>query len=65
MVPVQPTDKGKLCFFVGDASWEGFGGATQLFDNRVTSRIGLRDPKFADGGSNLRKAYNKVNPLLE
>jgi len=28
LVPLRPTDKGKLRFYVGDASHEGFGGAT-------------------------------------
>jgi hypothetical protein len=65
MVSVQQTDMGKLCFFVGDASQEGFDGATQLPDGLVTSCKGLWDPKFVDGGSNLREAQNQVNHLLK
>ncbi len=65
MVPMHPTDKGKLCFFVGDASREGFSGATQFPDGMVTSREGLWDPNFAEGGSNLREAQNQVNHLLQ
>jgi hypothetical protein len=53
MVPICPTDKGKLWFFVGDASQEGFGGATQYPDGVISSQEGLWDPKFAEGGSNL------------
>ena len=65
MVPLRPTDKGKLCFFVGDASREGFGGATQFPDATVAMHEGLWDPEFAKGGSNLREAQNQVNHLLQ
>ncbi len=64
MLPICPTDIGKLCFFIGDASREGFGGATQFPDGKITSREGLWDQKFAEGGSNLREAQNQVNHLL-
>jgi hypothetical protein len=40
MVPIRPTDKNKLRFFVGDASREGFGGATQYSDGLVSTREG-------------------------
>ncbi len=50
MVPICPTDKHKLRFFVGDASRKGFGGATQYSDGLVSSREGLWDPEFAKGG---------------
>jgi hypothetical protein len=43
MVPLRPTDKGKLCFFVGDASREGFGRATLFPDATVATRKGLWD----------------------
>lgn len=65
MVPVRPTDKGKLQFFVGDDSQEGFGVATQFSDGMVTSQEGLWGPKFAKGGLNLRKAQNQANHLLQ
>ncbi len=65
MVPIHPTNKGKLRFFVGDASREGFGGATQYPDGVVSSREGLWDPKFTEGGSNLQEAQNQVNHLLQ
>jgi hypothetical protein len=55
MVPLRPTDKGKLRFFVGDASREGFGGANQFPDTTVATHEGLWDPDFAEGGSNLRE----------
>ncbi len=64
MVPIRPTDKHKLQFFVGDASREGFGGSTQYPDGWVSSREGLWDPEFAEGGSNLREAQNQVNHLI-
>ena len=64
MVPLRPTDKGKLRFYVGDASREGFGGATQYPDGMVQSREGLWESGFAQGGSNLREAQNQVNHLL-
>ncbi len=64
MVPIHPTDKGKLCFFVGDAPREGFGGATQFSVGMVMSREGLWEPDFSGGGSNLREAQNQVNHLL-
>ena len=65
MVPIRPTDKHKLRFFVGDASREGFGGATQLSDGTIFTREGLWEPDFAAGGSNLREAQNQVNHLLQ
>jgi hypothetical protein len=58
MVPVRPTDKHKLRFFVGNASRGGFGGATQLSDGTIFTREGLWEPDFATGGSNLREAQN-------
>ncbi len=64
IVPIHPTDKHTLCFFVGDASREGFGGSTQYADGLVFSREGLWDPQFAKGRSNLREAQNQVNHLI-
>ena len=64
LVPLRPTDKGKLRYYVGDASREGFGGATQYPDGSIVSREGLWEAGFAGGGSNLREAQNQVNHLL-
>ena len=46
LVPHWPTDKGKLRFYVGDASREGFGGATQYPDGTVVSREELWEAGF-------------------
>ncbi len=64
MIPIHPTERGKLRFFCGDASREGFGGATQYPDGTLTLQEGLWDLQFSKGGSNLRKAQNQVNHLL-
>ncbi len=64
MLPICPADVRKLCFFIGDASIEDFGGATQFPDGTITSWEELWDQKFAGGGSNLREAKNQVNHLL-
>lgn len=64
LVPLRPTDKGKLRFYVGDASRKGFGGATQYPDGTVVSREGLWEAGFAEGGLNLREAQNQVNHLI-
>ena len=63
-VPIRTTDKRKLRYYVGDASLEGFGGVTQFPNLSMTSREGLWDASFAEGGSNLREAQNQVNHLL-
>ncbi len=64
MIPIRPTDKAKLCFFCGDASREGFGGATQYPNGTLTSGEGLWDLQFTEGWSNPREAQNQVNHLL-
>jgi hypothetical protein len=61
MLPICPTEVGKLCFVIGDAPQEGFVGATQFPGGTITSREGCWDQKFAEGGSNLREAQNQVN----
>jgi hypothetical protein len=61
MVPIQPTDKRKLRFYIGDASQEGFGGVTQLPNSTIVSQEGLWESGFAQGGSNLQEAWNQVN----
>ncbi len=64
MIPIWPTNKAKLRFFCGDASREGFGGATQYPDGTLASREGLWDLPFAEGGLNLQEAQNQDNHLL-
>ncbi len=60
-VPIQPTEKRKFRFYIGDMSREGFGGMTQLPDGTIVSREGLWESGFAQGGSNLQEAQNQVN----
>ena len=36
MIPIRPTDRGKLRFYCGDASREGFGGVTQYPDGTLS-----------------------------
>ena len=64
MTPIRPTDKRKLRYYIGDASREGFGGATQYPNQELVTREGLWVSDFAEGGSNLREAQNQVNHLL-
>jgi hypothetical protein len=61
---LRPSSASKYRYYVGDASREGLGGATQYPDGRITGRRGVWDPVFAEGGSNLREAQNQVNHLL-
>lgn len=63
-VYIRPSSASKYRYYVGDASREGLGGATQFPDGRILGRRGVWDPKFAEGGSNLREAQNQVNHLL-
>jgi hypothetical protein len=51
-------------YYVGDASREGLGGATQFPDGTIKGWRGVWDAGFAQGGSNLREAQNQVNHLL-
>ena len=64
MIPIRPTDRGKLCFFCDNASREGFRGVTQYPNGALILQEGLWDLQFAKGGSNLCKAQNQVNHLL-
>jgi hypothetical protein len=65
MVPIWPTDKKKLRYYVSDASQEGFGGATQYPGGGLISREGLWDLESPKGGANLWEAQNQVNHLLQ
>ena len=64
VVPVRPTDRGKVRYHAGDASAEGYAAGTQYPDLSFEGRDGLWRKDFAAGGSNLREAQNIVNHLL-
>ena len=61
---IRPSSANKLRYYVGDASAEGFGGATQFPDGTIRGRRGVWSSEFAAGGSNLREAQNQANHLL-
>jgi hypothetical protein len=63
-VYIRPSSASKFRYYVGDASREGLGGATQFPDGTIKVRRGVWDAGFAQGGSNLREAQNQVNHLL-
>jgi hypothetical protein len=63
-VYIRPSSSNKFRYYVGDASAEGFGGATQFPDGSIRGRRGVWSSDFAAGGSNLREAQNQVNHLL-
>jgi hypothetical protein len=62
---VRPASATSYRYYVGDASREGLGGATQFPDLSIRGRRGVWEPSFADGGSNLREAQNQVNHLIQ
>lgn len=62
---IRPSSSRAYRYYVGDASREGLGGATQYPDGVIRGRRGVWDPGFADGGSNLREAQNQVNHLIQ
>jgi hypothetical protein len=61
---IRPSSASKFRYYVGDASREGLGGATQYPDGSIKSRRGVWDEGFAKGDSNLHEAQNQVNHLL-
>eukprot|EP00804_Cyclotella_cryptica_P003619 CCRYP_002220-RA/>CCRYP_002220-RA protein AED:0.33 eAED:0.28 QI:0/0/0/1/0.25/0.2/5/0/708 len=61
----RPASSTSYRYYVGDASREGLGGATQFPDLSIRGRRGVWEPSFADGGSNLREAQNQVNHLIQ
>lgn len=63
-LPIRPSHKGKLRYFIGDASAEGLGSGIQYPNRELRGREGLWDESFAGGGSNLREAQCQVNQLL-
>ena len=64
-VPIRPTDKGKIRYYIGDASAEGFGSGMQYPDSVLDGRVGLWEAGYASGGSNLREGTNMANHLLQ
>jgi hypothetical protein len=44
---ICPSGANKFCYYVGDASAEGFGGTTQFPDGTVHGRKGVWDKEFA------------------
>jgi hypothetical protein len=61
---IRPASSTQFRYYIGDASAEGLGGATQFPDGSIRGRRGVWDIKFAEGGSNLREATNQVNHLI-
>ena len=61
---IRPASSSSFRYYIGDASREGLGGATQYPDGSIWGRRGLWHSTFAEGGSNLREAQNQVNHLL-
>ena len=62
---VRPAFSNSYRYYVGDASREGVGGATQYPDLNIRGRRGVWEPSFAEGGSNLREAQGQVNHLIQ
>jgi hypothetical protein len=63
-VYIRPSNANKFRYYVGDASAEGFGGATQFPDGTIRGQKGASEQDFAEGGSNLGEAQNQANHLL-
>jgi hypothetical protein len=61
---IRPASAHSYRYYVGDASREGLGGATQFPDGSIKGRRGVWNADFAEGGSNLREAQNQVNHLI-
>jgi hypothetical protein len=64
-VYIRPASARSYQYYIGDASREGLGGATQFPDGTIKGRCGVWKAEFATGGSNLREAQNQVNQLLQ
>jgi hypothetical protein len=63
-VYIHPSIANKFRYYVGDASAEGFGGATQFPKGTIRNRQGVWSSEFAAGESILWEAQNQVNHLL-
>jgi hypothetical protein len=61
---IRPASSSAYRYYIGDASREGLGGATQYPDGTIRGRRGVWKADFAEGGSNLREAQNQVNHLI-
>ena len=61
---IRPASSSQYRYYIGDASREGLGGATQFPDGSIKGRRGMWELDFAERGSNLREAANQVNHLL-
>ena len=61
---IRPSSASQFRYYIGDASREGLGGATQFPDGSIRGRRGVWQQEFAEGGSNLREATNQVNHIL-
>eukprot|EP00804_Cyclotella_cryptica_P007709 CCRYP_001331-RA/>CCRYP_001331-RA protein AED:0.40 eAED:0.40 QI:0/0/0/1/1/1/2/0/264 len=61
---ICPASSSCYRYYVGDASREGLGGATQFPDLKIRGRRGMWLANFSSGGSNLREATNHVNHLI-
>jgi hypothetical protein len=64
-IHIRPSGSGKYRYYVGDASTEGWGGATQFPDGRIRGRWGAWESSFAQGGPSLCEAQNQVNHLKD
>jgi hypothetical protein len=62
---VRPASSKSYHYYIGDASQEGLGGATQYPDGSIRGRRGVWEASFAEGGSNLREAQNHVSHLIQ
>jgi hypothetical protein len=62
---IRPACSGAYRYYVGDASREGLGGATQFPDGTIRGRRGVWRADFAEGGSNLQEVQNQVNRLIQ
>eukprot|EP00956_Cyclotella_meneghiniana_P007544 scaffold10186_cov44-Cyclotella_meneghiniana.AAC.4 len=63
-VYVRPSSANNYRYYVGDASREGQGGATQFPNGSIRGRRAVWLKTFAEGGSNLREATAQVNHLI-
>ena len=63
-LPIRPSHRNKIRYFIGDASAEGLGSATFNPAQGLVGREGLWEESFAARGSNLREAQCQVNQLL-
>lgn len=58
-VYIRPSSLSSYRYYVGDASHEGLGGATQYPDGTISVRRRTWSKSFTEGSSNLREAQNQ------